>query len=149
MKFARALRTIGIIGCGVVLVALLALTWLWNSIASSLPPLEGTFQITGLTAPAEIDRYEQGTVIIQAANRIDAARALGFAHGQDRFFQIDLSRRRAAGELATLVGDAASLTSTDMRLRSESKANSCTREPSAAYSRLSTLVPFSPSFLSV
>lgn len=107
MKFARALRTIGIIGCGVVLVALLALTWLWNRIASSLPPLEGTFQITGLTAPAEIDRDEQGTVIIQAANRIDAARALGFAHGQDRFFQMDLSRRRAAGELATLVGDAA------------------------------------------
>ena len=107
MKFARALRTIGIIACGAVLVALLALAWLWNRIEASLPPLEGTFQISDLTAPAEIDRDDQGTVIIQAANRIDAARALGFAHGQDRFFQMDLSRRRAAGELAILVGDAA------------------------------------------
>jgi penicillin amidase len=38
---------------------------------------------------------------------VDVARALGFVHGQDRFFQMDLLRRRAAGELAALVGEAA------------------------------------------
>src|SRR5204863_8063532 len=31
-------------------------------------------------------------------------RATGFLHAQDRFFQMDLARRRAAGELAALVG---------------------------------------------
>src|SRR5690606_18812877 len=36
----------------------------------------------------------------------DAARALGFAHAQDRFFQMDLLRRRAAGELSGLFGAA-------------------------------------------
>ncbi|MFT7723678.1 MAG: penicillin acylase family protein [Roseateles sp.] len=32
-----------------------------------------------------------------AASRADAARALGFAHAQERFFQMDLMRRNAAG----------------------------------------------------
>ena len=34
----------------------------------------------------------------------DAAFATGFLHGQDRLFQIDLTRRLAAGRLAELVG---------------------------------------------
>ena len=35
------------------------------------------------------------------------ARALGFVHAQERFFEMDLMRRAAAGELAELVGAAA------------------------------------------
>src|SRR5690606_7377333 len=37
----------------------------------------------------------------------DLAFATGFAHGQDRFFQMDLLRRTAAGELAQLLGEQA------------------------------------------
>ncbi len=48
-----------------------------------------------------------GVVTIEAASLRDAAFGLGFAHGQDRFFQMDLSRRLAAGELAALFGAAA------------------------------------------
>ncbi len=107
MNFARVLKIVGILGSVAALVALLALAWLWHRIEASLPPLDGTLPLVHLTAPAEIARDDQGTVIITAAHRFDAARALGFAHGQDRFFQMDLSRRRAAGELAVLVGDAA------------------------------------------
>ncbi|MEZ5582003.1 MAG: penicillin acylase family protein [Candidatus Competibacteraceae bacterium] len=33
------------------------------------------------------------------ANRLDLARATGFLHARDRFFQMDLLRRVAAGEL--------------------------------------------------
>src|SRR5581483_625444 len=40
-------------------------------------------------------------------NRDDLAYALGFLHGQERFFQMDLLRRNAAGELSELVGAAA------------------------------------------
>jgi penicillin G amidase len=107
MKLYRVLKIVGIIGSVVVLVMLLSLAWLWNRIESSLPLLEGEFQITGLSAPAQLERDDLGIAIVHAANRIDAARALGFAHAQDRFFQMDLSRRRAAAELAPLVGDAA------------------------------------------
>lgn len=107
MKLARVLKIFGIAGCVAVLGILLTLAWLWNRVESSLPPLAGEFPLASLSAPAEIGRDDQGVVIITAADRHDAARALGFAHGQDRFFQMDLARRRAAGELAQLVGDAA------------------------------------------
>src|SRR6185369_3057140 len=40
----------------------------------------------------------------------------GFVHAQDRFFQMDLARRRAAGELAALVGDAALPLDRDVRV---------------------------------
>ena len=43
---------------------------------------------------------------ITALSRRDAAAALGFLHAQDRFFQMDLQRRQAAGELSALVGGA-------------------------------------------
>src|SRR5262249_46303889 len=46
----------------------------------------------------------QGMPTIQANDRLDLAYGLGFVHGQDRFFQMDLLRRHAAGELAALVG---------------------------------------------
>jgi penicillin amidase len=44
---------------------------------------------------------------VRGRTRLDVARATGFLHGQERFFQMDLARRRAAGELAALVGPAA------------------------------------------
>ena len=55
------------------------------------------------TNPARRPAYP----VILAANRRDLAFATGFAHAQDRFFQMDLIRRKAAGELSELVGAAA------------------------------------------
>ena len=47
-----------------------------------------------------------GIPTIRAGGRIDLAFATGFLHAQDRFFQMDLLRRNAAGELAELLGPA-------------------------------------------
>jgi len=44
---------------------------------------------------------------IEATDRLDLAYATGFLHAQDRYFQMDLSRRLAAGELAELFGSVA------------------------------------------
>lgn len=107
MNHARTIRGIGLIGCAIALLVGLAFAWLWRRIEQSRPPLDGEWSVPGLTASTTIGRDDQGVVIITAANRLDAARALGFAHGQDRFFQMDLARRRAAGELAQLLGEAA------------------------------------------
>ncbi len=54
-----------------------------------------------------IARDDSGIPTITAGTRVDLAFATGFAHGQDRFFQMDLIRRRAAGELAELFGEIA------------------------------------------
>jgi penicillin amidase len=70
----------------------------------SLPKLDGTCAVPGLSAPVRIERDGQGIPTIHAANRADLACGLGFVHAQDRFFQMDLLRRHAAGELAELLG---------------------------------------------
>jgi len=90
----------------VVLLAATAAALLWGraQLRGSLPPLDGERRVPGLTAPVTITRDGLGIPTIRARSRVDAARATGFLHAQDRFFQMDLARRRAAGELSALVG---------------------------------------------
>ena len=79
-------------------------TWL---LRGSLPTLEGALVLPGLAAPVTVARDANGTVTIDAANQADAMRALGYVHAQERYFEMDLLRRTAAGELAALFGPAA------------------------------------------
>ncbi len=74
---------------------------------ASLPQLDGEIALEGLEARVSIDRDANGIPIISASNRTDLAFATGFAHGQDRFFQMDTIRRQAAGELSEIVGSIA------------------------------------------
>ena len=53
-----------------------------------------------------VDRDDLGVPTIEGSSRVDVARATGFVHAQDRFFQMDLMRRRSAGELSALFGEA-------------------------------------------
>jgi penicillin amidase len=78
-----------------------------RQLQNSLPLLSGTIPLSGLEAGVTVDRDEYGIPTITAGSRADAARALGFVHAQDRFFQMDLQRRQAAGELSALVGERA------------------------------------------
>ena len=78
--------------------------WARSRLRDSLPQLDGSRQLSGLSAPVSIERDRLGIPSIRGATREDVARALGFLHAQDRFFQMDLARRRAAGELAALIG---------------------------------------------
>lgn len=84
--------------------AVRAVGHLWRQ---SLPQLEGERALSGLVAPVDVQRDALGTVTVIAADPLDAARALGFVHAQDRFFAMDLARRRASGRLAELVGERA------------------------------------------
>lgn len=88
------------------LTALLALA-LWWALRASLPTLDGTQPLAGLKATATIERDADGVPTVHAQDRTDLAHALGFLHAQDRFFQMDLARRQAAGELSGLFGPAA------------------------------------------
>ena len=78
--------------------------WGRAELRGSLPQLDGERRVAGLGAPVTITRDALGVPTVRAASRTDAARATGFLHAQDRFFQMDLARRRAAGELSALVG---------------------------------------------
>lgn len=87
-----------------LVLAFLAGGWL---LRGSLPRLDGRQPLQGLGAIATVQRDHLGVVTIDAASEADAMRALGYVHAQERFFEMDLMRRSAAGELAELFGPAA------------------------------------------
>lgn len=87
-----------------VLLVLLVLAAGYGTLRASLPQLSGSLREPGLAAAVSITRDSLGVPTITAANRIDLAYATGFVHAQERYFQMDLSRRLAAGELAELFG---------------------------------------------
>src|ERR1700730_11530966 len=74
---------------------------------ASLPKLDGDVHHLGVVSAVTIDRDALGVPTIEAANRVGLASGPGFVHGQDRFFEMDLSRRLAAGELSEVFGEAA------------------------------------------
>ncbi len=100
----RKLKFIGAT-LAVVLVLLAGLGLL--ALRGSLPRLDGSLRQAELGAPVHISRDARGVPTIEAANRVDLAFATGFLHAQDRFFEMDLSRRLAAGELSELFGTVA------------------------------------------
>jgi penicillin amidase len=80
---------------------------LYISLRLSLPALDGNSATYHVNAPTELSRDGLGHAVINADDIFDAAYALGFAHAQDRFFQMDLQRRAASGSLSQWVGDVA------------------------------------------
>ncbi|MCE2776420.1 MAG: penicillin acylase family protein, partial [Algoriphagus sp.] len=91
------LRILGII-LFVVLAALLGFIF-WNS-----PQYDGEVQITGLTEEVDIHFDDYGVPHIYAQNEVDAYRALGYIHAQERLFQLEMMRRVGSGTLAELLG---------------------------------------------
>ena len=91
---------------GVVVVAATGY-WAWQQVNGSLPQVAGSVAVPGLGAPVLVERDELGVPTIRGRSRGDVAVALGFLHAQDRFFQMDLLRRRGAGELSELFGEGA------------------------------------------
>src|SRR6516225_1159810 len=93
------------------LIALVALAgaalWFFVEVRGSLAQLDGEAAVPGATGAIGIERDALGIPTISARTRTDVARGLGFVHAQDRFFQMDLARRRAAGELSELFGNVA------------------------------------------
>jgi penicillin amidase len=69
-----------------------------------LPTTNGTLTVSGLRRPLRIDRDGWGIPHIQAENEHDAWFGLGFCHGQDRAFQLEILVRIVRGTLAAIVG---------------------------------------------
>lgn len=90
---------------GLVALAVLATLALFWHARSSLPELAGTRQLEGLRAPVEVLRDRHGIPHLLAANWEDANFALGYAHAQDRLWQMEMSRRIAAGRLSEIFGE--------------------------------------------
>ncbi len=78
--------------------------WLKHAIRTSLPQIDGSIQISGLSAEVTVRRDEHGVPHIQAANLDDLFAAQGYVTAQDRLWQMDMTRRYVAGEIAEVLG---------------------------------------------
>ncbi len=72
----------------------------------SLPQLDGSVHLTGLSAPATISRDAADVTHIEGATALDTWRALGFVHAQERGWQLEFNRRLMRGELSEILGSA-------------------------------------------
>ncbi|MFC5480812.1 penicillin acylase family protein [Massilia suwonensis] len=87
-----------------LVLVLLACLGAWLLLRASLAQVDGTRPVAGLEAAVTVARDAAGVPLIRGANRLDLSYATGFVHAQERFFQMDLLRRTAGGELAELFG---------------------------------------------
>src|SRR6185436_9407554 len=94
LRFALVVGTLG----------LLLAAGFYAYLRLSLPQTKGEIRLPGLGASAEILRDRYGIPHIIAASLEDASFALGFVHAQDRLWQMEMSRRIAAGRLSEIVG---------------------------------------------
>lgn len=101
-SFRRNLIRSAAVGAGLAFLTVAALAgWLLGT----LPKTSGEIAVLGLGGPAEISRDAQGVPHIRAGSSEDAAFALGYAHAQDRLWQMEITRRVGAGRLAEVVGE--------------------------------------------
>ncbi|MFT6120302.1 MAG: penicillin amidase [Yoonia sp.] len=73
--------------------------------ARSLPDYDGETEVSGLNSSVEIVRDNANVPHIFGENDADVYFALGFAHAQDRMWQMTMLRRTAQGRLSELFGE--------------------------------------------
>src|SRR5258707_1189253 len=90
----------------ILLLLILAgvLIWSYGIARTALPPLDGTLKVAGLASRVTITRDAHGVPTIDAASVDDLFFAQGYVTAQDRLWQMDITRRYAAGELAEILG---------------------------------------------
>ncbi|MCA0045038.1 penicillin acylase family protein [Celeribacter litoreus] len=93
-----------------LVTALVVLTFagLWLSYwlaGRSLPDYDADYPVAGVSAPVEIARDNANVPHIFGATDEDVYFGLGFAHAQDRLFQMMLLRRTAQGKLSEMFGE--------------------------------------------
>lgn len=75
-------------------------------LGSRLPHTSGSLSVPGLHGRLAIHRDSFGIPLVEADDSRDAGFAIGFCHGQDRAFQLELLLRVSRGTLAEMIGPA-------------------------------------------
>ena len=87
-----------------LILAVLSGAVVWWMASRSLPDFEADWTVQGITAPVEIVRAQSSVPHIFGETDDDVLFALGFAHAQDRLWQMLMMRRTAQGRLSELFG---------------------------------------------
>ncbi len=100
---------------GLIVLILLAGVLVYWLASRSLPDYNADHQVAGITGPVEIVRDNADVPHIFGETDEDVFFGLGFAHAQDRLWQMMMLRRTAQGRLSEIIG--ARTLSTDELLR--------------------------------
>ncbi|MCE6952756.1 penicillin acylase family protein [Cereibacter sphaeroides] len=90
---------------GLVVLALAAALITYYFLSRSLPDYNESFRLDGISGPVEIVRNDANVPHIFGKTDADVYFALGFAHAQDRLWQMVTLRRTAQGRLSEVFGE--------------------------------------------
>jgi penicillin amidase len=111
----RAFKWLGWLLIIIVILVVAAGAGGYAYLRASLPDVSGTVTAQGLDAPVEIIRDADAVPHIYAESKRDALFGLGYAHAQDRLWQLEFQRRIGQGRLSEMLG--AATVETDRFLR--------------------------------
>lgn len=101
----RRLRWVSYVAVALVGIILVAGLGAYGWARRSLPQTTGELTLEGLQSPVSVYRDKWGVPHIEATNNHDLFMAQGFTTAQDRLWQMDVSRRAAAGRLSEVFGE--------------------------------------------
>ncbi|MGB1286740.1 MAG: penicillin acylase family protein [Aggregatilineales bacterium] len=114
----KLLRNILLVLVVLLVIAGGALALIYNSwTAGPLPQHAGEITVAGLQGDVEIMRDEWGVPHIYADSSYDLFFAQGYTQAQDRWWQMEFFRHTGKGRIQELTGQTASLTGTDIFIR--------------------------------
>jgi penicillin amidase len=96
------LKALGVI----VLLVALGMAGAYAYLHRSLPQLDGTVSVSGISGPIDIVRDQDAVTHVFASTRLDTFYGLGYAHAQDRLWQMEFQRRVGHGRLSEVFGPA-------------------------------------------
>ncbi|MRU14429.1 penicillin acylase family protein [Roseovarius sp. A21] len=89
---------------GMIVLAVVAVAVLYFLLSRSLPDYDKTLSVEGITAPVEIVRDNANVPHIFGQSDRDTFYGLGYAHAQDRLWQMVMLRRTVQGRLSEVFG---------------------------------------------
>ncbi|TDE38355.1 penicillin acylase family protein [Antarcticimicrobium sediminis] len=92
------------IAAGLVVLVVLAVGLVYFLASQSLPDYDQTEQVTGISGPVEIIRDNANVPHIFGETDPDVFFGLGYAHAQDRLWQMTMMRRTVQGRLSEVFG---------------------------------------------
>ncbi|HAH11380.1 MAG TPA: penicillin acylase family protein [Alphaproteobacteria bacterium] len=115
---ARVLTVLKWLGLGLAALVV-ALAGIFAGVAlylrGSVPQLNDDVTVSGIGDTVRVTRDRYGIPHIEAESLADALFGLGFVHGQDRLWQLEVTRRLIQGRTAELAGSPAVIIDTYMR----------------------------------
>ncbi|MDO9438877.1 MAG: penicillin acylase family protein [Hydrogenophaga sp.] len=71
----------------------------------SLPRMDGSLNVSGLSAPVKVQRDASDVTHVLASRPRDAWMAIGYVHAQERGWQLEFNRRLMRGQLSEVLGE--------------------------------------------